>query len=212
MKLTLNEIFYSIQGESYLAGLPCVFIRLTGCHQRCVYCDTSYAFYEGHKVTVSGIFAEIQKYDCQNVLITGGEPLLQANTPFLAQFLLDRGYRVAIETGGNRPIEVLPREVIKVMDLKTPGSGESHRNRYENLTHLETKDEVKFVVVDEHDVDWSLGQIQEHQLVQRCHVSLSPTRNEFLPRVAQKILDSGLRIRLQHQFHKTIWPGMVRGV
>src|SRR3989338_10069971 len=122
--LTINEVFFSIQGESYLAGLPCIFIRLTGCHQRCVYFDTEYAFYEGKKMSLETIFEQISEYPCKNVLVTGGEPLLQSNTGLLMRKLLESGYQVSVETSGNRDISGLPREVIKIMDLKTTGSGE----------------------------------------------------------------------------------------
>lgn len=210
--LTINEIFYSIQGESYLAGLPCIFIRLTGCHQRCVYCDTEYAFFEGKKQSFAEIIEAIKKYPCKNVLITGGEPLLQQNTPLLMQLLLDLGYGVAVETGGNLDISVLPADIVVVMDLKTPASGEMHRNNTENIKHLKAKDEVKFVVMNEADIDWALAQIKQHRLDQICYVSLSPTQRELHPLVAQKILASGIKIRQQMQFHKYIWPESVRGV
>lgn len=210
-KLTINEIFYSIQGESYLSGLPCVFVRLTGCHQRCTYCDTEYAFYEGQKKTIADIFQTLSQYDCRNVLITGGEPLLQSNCGYLCEFLLKNDYRVAIETSGNLCVTKVPREVIKIMDLKTPSSGESEKNNYNNLQWLEEKDEVKFVVMNEADMKWALEQIKQHKLTQRCKVSCSPTNFSLLPQMAQVILDSGLPIRLQVQFHKLIWPKKERG-
>lgn len=210
--LTINEIFYSIQGESYLAGLPCIFIRLTGCHQRCVYCDTEYAFFEGKKQSIAEITENIKKFPCKNVLITGGEPLLQQNTPLLMQLLLDLGYAVSVETGGNLDISVLPADVVVVMDLKTPTSGEMHRNNNDNIKFLKAKDEVKFVVMNEADIDWALAQIKEHRLDQICHVSMSPTQKDLHPVVAEKILASGIKIRQQMQFHKYIWPESVGGV
>lgn len=210
-KLTINEIFYSIQGESYLSGLPCIFIRLTGCHQRCVYCDTEYAFYEGKRKTIEDIIGEIKKFPCQNVLLTGGEPLLQSNTPRLAETLLQNQYQVAIETAGNRDISILPQSVIKIMDLKTPGSGECERNNYNNLEFLEAKDEIKFVMTNDNDVDWSLKIIREKKLDQICHLSFSPANDSLLPLMADKILQSGLPIRLQVQLHKLIWPQKERG-
>lgn len=157
------------------------------------------------------ILTEVRKYDCRNILITGGEPLLQSSTPLLAQVLLDANYRVAIETSGSRPVEFLPREVIKVMDLKTPGSGETNKNRYENLRHLDSKDEVKFVVVDEADVNWSLATIREYDVTGICHVSLSPTDLKLMPMMAQKILAFGKPVRLQHQLHKLVWQQKERG-
>jgi 7-carboxy-7-deazaguanine synthase len=210
-KLTINEIFFSIQGESYLAGLPCVFVRLTGCHQRCVYCDTEYAFYEGRKMTIGAVLDEATKYAAKNVLITGGEPLLQENCPDLARAFLDRGYRVAVETGGNRDVSKLPREAVKIMDLKTPASGECERNRYENLRWLDAKDEIKFVIMNGADADWALARTRELKLHELCHVSVSPTDRGLLPLLADRILTSGLPVRLQTQFHKIVWPEKQKG-
>lgn len=210
-KLTINEIFFSIQGESYLAGLPCIFIRLTGCHQRCVYCDTEYAFFEGEKMTLEQILTEIKKYSCKNVLITGGEPLLQSNTVLLMEELIDRAYTVAVETSGNRDVSCLPREVIKVMDLKTPCSGEAQMNNYNNIKYLDSKDEIKFVVMNEQDIDWSIAMIGEKKLENICHVSVSPTSNDLNAVIADKILKSGMKIRQQVQLHKLIWPQKERG-
>ena len=209
--LTINEIFYSIQGESYLAGLPCIFVRLTGCHQRCTYCDSEYAFYEGKKVTLGEIMDQIQAFPCHNILLTGGEPLLQGNCPLLAQLLLDAGYQVAIETSGNRDISCLPLAVIKIMDLKTPASHECHRNNYDNLKFLQKQDEIKFVVMNESDTDWALDLIRDKKLEGLCHLSLSPTDKTLLPVIADRILKSGLPVRLQIQFHKMIWPQKDRG-
>ncbi len=210
-KLTINEIFHSIQGESYLAGLPFWFVRLTGCHQRCVYCDTEYAFYEGKKQTLDDILRHLQTRACQNVLLTGGEPLLQDNCGLLAEQLLERGYQVCVETGGARDVRAVPRAVVKIMDLKTPDSGECHRNRYDNLEVLEAKDEVKFVVMGQKDLDWSLDAVKQYCLIGRCHVSFSPIDRAFLPVMAEAILASGLPIRLQYQMHKLIWPEKDRG-
>lgn len=209
--LTINEIFFSIQGESYLAGLPCIFIRLTGCHQRCVYCDTEYAFYEGKKMSLEIILEEISKYPCKNILITGGEPLLQSNTPSLMQKLLESGYQVAVETSGNRDISGLPRAVIKIMDLKTPASGEVALNNYNNIGYLDAKDEVKFVVLNEQDIDWSIAMIREKKLEELCHVSVSPAAENLNQLIAEKILESGVAIRQQIQLHKLIWPHKERG-
>lgn len=210
-KLTINEIFYSIQGESYLTGLPCIFVRLTGCHQRCCYCDTEYAFYEGQKKSLTSIIDEIQKFPCSSVLLTGGEPLLQENCGVLAQALLDRHYRVAVETGGARDIRVLPNSVIKIMDLKTPASGEEKKNLYSNLEYLKAQDEVKFVLMNDSDLQWALKMVDKYSIDQLCHVSFSPTERDFLPVVAEAILKSERLIRLQVQFHKIIWPEQKRG-
>ncbi|MCP5463434.1 MAG: radical SAM protein [Deltaproteobacteria bacterium] len=211
-KLTINEIFYSIQGESYLAGLPCVFIRLTGCHQRCTYCDSEFAFYEGQKKSIAQILESIKEYPCRNVLVTGGEPLLQDNATLLMSALLQEGYHVAVETGGNRSLEKVPKEVVKVMDLKTPSSGECERNNYNNLNFILPQDEIKFVVQNSDDIDWAIETVQKYQLEQKAHVSISPTKHELLPTMAEKILESGLKIRQQVQLHKLIWPGVEHGV
>lgn len=210
-KLTIQEIFYSIQGESYLAGLPCVFVRLTGCHQRCVYCDTEYAFYGGEKMTVEEIDHRVKKFSCKNLLITGGEPLLQSNTPHLAAHFLKQGFRVAIETSGSLPIETLPKGVIRIMDLKTPGSGECDKNRYENLRHLDRSDEVKFVITNSDDMDWALATIREYRLCDLCHVSMSPIQAQLLPLMADRVLAAAMPVRVQHQLHKFIWPNKERG-
>jgi 7-carboxy-7-deazaguanine synthase len=211
-KLTINEIFHSIQGESYLSGLPFVFVRLTGCHQRCTYCDTEYAFYEGKKLSFEIILDQIQSFKCENVLITGGEPLLQCNTPDLIQLLLDTGYQVSVETSGNLSLENLPDKVVKIMDLKTPGSGECDKNNWNNIKFLGNKDEVKFVVTDEDDIDWAIATIKEYRLDTICHVSISPTDLELNTSIAEKILESSLAIRQQVQLHKLIWPNENRGI
>lgn len=211
-KLTINEIFYSIQGESYLAGLPFVFVRLTGCHQRCSYCDTEYAFYEGQKMALQDIFDKIESYNCPRVLMTGGEPLLQDNCIPFMEFLLSKGYQVNIETSGNRSLQKVPKAVVKIMDLKTPGSNEAHRNTYENLKYLDQKDEVKFVVTDQADIEWAMQTIHKHNIDQICHVSVSPTKAQLHPAIAEAILTSKKTIRQQMQFHKVIWPGVEKGV
>lgn len=210
-KLTINEIFFSIQGESYLTGLPCIFIRLTGCHQRCVYCDTEYAFYEGKKMTLGTILEKITEFPCKNVLITGGEPLLQSNTGLLMHKLLELGYKVAVETSGNRDISGLPKEVTKIMDLKTPASGEVQMNNYNNIGYLDSKDEIKFVVMNEEDIDWSIAMTREKKLDSICHVSLSPTSQNLNELIADRILKSGMTIRQQIQLHKLIWLQKERG-
>ncbi|OVE81379.1 hypothetical protein BVY03_04130 [bacterium K02(2017)] len=210
-QLKINEIFYSIQGESYLSGLPCIFIRLTGCDLRCTYCDTKYAYYDGQFMEFSEIIIKIKEYPCYNVLLTGGEPLLQKNTSKLAQKLIDLGYKVAIETSGNHDISVLPNEVVKIMDLKTPGSGEDKKNDYKNISKLTSKDEIKFVVVNNEDTHWAIKQIKENNLDQRCHVSISPTDHKLHPSIADEVLNSGRKIRHQFQMHKVIWPNREKG-
>lgn len=211
-QLTINEIFYSIQGESYLAGLPFVFVRLTGCHQRCTYCDSEYAFYEGRKMTLQQILDKVATFPCKRVLITGGEPLLQSQAPILMQELLKLNYTVSVETGGNRDISVVPDGVIKIMDLKTPASGECERNNYDNLNHLNPTDEIKFVIANESDIPWAMEQIKSRKLDELCHVSLSTTDLKLNATIAKSILDSGITIRQQIQLHKLIWPESKRGV
>lgn len=210
--VTVNEIFYSIQGESYLAGLPCIFIRLTGCDQRCVYCDTEYAFYEGEKISFSDILSKIKEYPCDNVLMTGGEPLLQSNTLNLIEVLLDQGYQVSVETSGGRDVSGVPKKANIIMDLKTPSSGEEKRNNLDNLTYLKKTDEIKFVVMNEADISWALDMTREKKLTELCHVSLSPVQRELNIKIADGILNSGLKVRQQNQLHKIIWPDQKRGV
>lgn len=204
--LKINEIFYSIQGESYLSGLPFIFVRLTGCHQRCVYCDTQYAFYEGKEIELENILDQIQSYPTKNILITGGEPLLQVHVIELMNILIQRGYRVCLETSGSLSVGLIPQDVIKVMDIKTPGSGESQNNDYRNIDYLTIKDEIKFVVTNSEDIDWSLDRIMQYNLDKRCHVSLSPVDANLNVILAEKILASGLQARQQIQLHKLIWP------
>jgi 7-carboxy-7-deazaguanine synthase len=157
------------------------------------------------------ILDAITAYPCRNVLLTGGEPLLQDNVPLLAEILLERGYRVAVETGGNRDISRLSRKVVKILDLKTPSSGECERNNYENLRHITANDEIKFVVMNESDTDWAIQETQQRSLTKLCRVSFSPTDRVLLPMLAEKILKSGLEIRLQTQLHKLIWPEKRKG-
>src|SRR5262245_61028870 len=153
--LRVNEIFHSIQGESTHAGRPCVFVRLTGCNLRCVWCDTAYAFHEGNALSVDDVLQRVASYDCGLVELTGGEPLLQAEAIPLMRALLDRGYEVLLETGGSLPIEAVPEGVRRIVDVKCPGSGESHRNRWENLDVLRPGDELKFVIANREDFDWA---------------------------------------------------------
>ncbi|RMF67513.1 MAG: radical SAM protein, partial [Calditrichaeota bacterium] len=177
MKIT--EIYLSIQGESSYAGLPCVFVRTTGCNLRCVWCDTEYAFYGGKQMTVDQVVKEVQKHDCKLVEITGGEPLLQKEVPHLAERFLELGYTVLVETSGERDVSVLDPRVVKIMDLKCPGSGESHRNRWENLQHLTPRDEVKFVIKDREDYEWAVAAVKEHGLEGRVGLLFSPVFGEL---------------------------------
>lgn len=212
--LTVNEIFYSIQGEATRAGSPCVFVRLTACDLRCSWCDTEYAFYEGRKQALDEVIAEVERYDCRLVEITGGEPLLQDDVYPLMESLIARGHTVMLETGGHRSIARVPREVIKIIDVKCPGSGESDKNHWENLTALRGGDEVKFVVKDRADYEFARDVIRRHDLpVRVAAVLLSPVHGVLDPQeLAAWILGDHLPVRLQLQVHKLIWPTHTRGV
>jgi 7-carboxy-7-deazaguanine synthase len=212
--LVINEIFLSIQGESTHAGRPCAFVRLTGCNLRCNYCDTEYAFHEGRRMSVGEIIARLDGYGCRLVEITGGEPLLQDGVHGLIEALLARGYTVMIETSGASDVSPLDARVIKIMDLKCPGSGEASRNLWSNLGHLSARDEIKFVISDRADYEWARATIREHHLESRVNaVLLSCAFGRLEPaRLAAWMLEDRLPARLQLQMHKHIWPPDTRGV
>lgn len=211
--MIINEIFYSIQGESSYMGRPCVLVRLTGCPLRCVYCDTKYSFYEGKKMTVDEVLEVVRSYRCPLVEITGGEPLAQKDVYPLMERLLEEGYEVLLETSGALDVSRVPRGVVKIMDLKGPGSGEVHRNRFENIEHLSPKDEVKFVIADDRDYLWAKEVLEEHCLPQRCQVLFSPVFGQLDPKeLAEWVLKDHLPVRMQLQLHKLIWGPDVRGV
>jgi 7-carboxy-7-deazaguanine synthase len=214
LMLTVNEIFYSIQGESTRAGLPCVFVRLTACDLRCSWCDTPYAFHEGHKQSVDEVVAAVERHDCPLVEITGGEPLLQADVYPLMRQLLDRGHTVMVETGGHRSIAEVPPEVIRIVDVKCPGSGESAKNHWPNLDLLQPHDEVKFVIQDRGDYEFARHVVQRHELVGRtAAVLFSPVHHVLdSKQLAAWILEDRLAVRLQVQVHKYVWGPEVRGV
>ena len=213
-KLTINEIYFSVQGESTWAGLPCVFIRLTFCDLRCTYCDTEYAFYDGKKQTLGEIVAAVMQYDCPLIEITGGEPLLQKNVLPLMTMLADAGRTVLLETSGAHDISAVDSRVHRIMDLKTPGSGEVERNLYSNIEQLTERDEVKFVIGSREDYEWSCAQVREHSLAQRCRAVLfSPIFGRIDPRqIVEWILADKLPVRFQLQMHKFIWTPTQRGV
>ena len=212
--LTINEIYCSIQGESTWVGLPCVFVRLTFCDLRCNYCDTAYAFYEGRKLTLPEIVELVITYQCPLVEITGGEPLLQKNVLPLMTQLCDRGLTVLIETSGAHDISRIDPRVHRIMDLKTPGSGECQRNHYENVAWLTRRDEVKFVIGSREDYLWSKEQVEKFQLEERCGTVLfSPIFGRIEPReIVEWILEDKLRVRFQLQLHKFIWAPETKGV
>lgn len=211
--LKINEIFFSIQGESTHAGLPCVFVRLTGCNLRCAWCDTAYAFHEGRRMTVAEVVTQVEGFGCSLVEITGGEPLLQPEVIPLLQELLARGYRVLIETGGSLPIDAIPEGVSRIVDVKCPGSGESHRNQWENLRGLRQGDELKFVLADRRDYEWASSQIRERGLAGRCPILFSPVHGQLDPaQMSHWVLQDRLPVRVQLQLHKYLWPEVLRGV
>ena len=211
--LRINEIFHSIQGESRHAGRPCVFVRLTGCNLRCVWCDTAYAFEEGEDAAVGAIADRVAAFGTPYVLVTGGEPLAQDGVHDLIAELLERGHELAIETGGSLDIAPLDRRVMVVLDLKCPGSGMGDRNLWKNLDHLKPGDEVKFVVNDRADYEWAREVIRGRRLPEPCGVLLSPVHGALHPRpLAEWLLADRLPARLQVQLHKYIWPADMRGV
>lgn len=188
-------------------GIPTVFVRLTGCPLRCVYCDTAYAFSGGESMELEEILKRVASWDCRHVTVTGGEPLAQPECLDLLKSLCDRGHEVSLETGGAMPVEEVDPRVCIVMDLKTPGSRESHRNRYENLQHLRATDQVKFVICDRKDYEWSMWQVRKYGLAERIDdVLFSPSHEELDPaQLAQWILDDRLPVRMQIQLHKLLW-------
>jgi 7-carboxy-7-deazaguanine synthase len=212
--LTINEIFYSIQGESTYAGRPCVFVRLTACDLRCSWCDTTYAFHEGHKRPLDDVLAEVERFDCPLVEVTGGEPLLQEEVYPLMQALLERGRTVMLETGGHRSTARVPDPVVTILDVKCPGSGEAHRNDWSNLDRLRRHDEVKFVVKDRADYEYARDVIRRHQLAGRAAaIHLSPVHGVLDSKtLAEWVLADNLRARVQLQIHKFIWDPGTRGV
>ena len=212
--LTVNEIFHSVQGESTRAGCLCVFVRLTACDLRCSWCDTPYAFHEGRKMSVDEVVAEADRYGCPLVEITGGEPLLQEDVYELMDRLLARGRTVLLETGGHRPIARVPHAVVKVIDVKCPGSGEADKNDWSNLGRLAPHDEIKFVIKDRADYDYARDVIGRRGLPNRCAAILfSPVHGVLDPKaLSQWMLEDGVPARLQLQLHKYIWTPDTRGV
>jgi 7-carboxy-7-deazaguanine synthase len=202
----ITEIFYSLQGESRTVGLPTVFVRLTGCPLRCGYCDTEYAFYGGEKRDVSDIVAEVLSYNPKYVCVTGGEPLAQPGCIPLLTALCDEGLEVSLETSGAMDVSSVDTRVVKVMDLKTPASGEESKNRYDNIGFLTAQDQIKFVIVNKTDYDWAKAQLAEHDLIDRAEVLFSPIHGELEPaQLAEWIIDDNLPVRMQIQMHKYLW-------
>jgi 7-carboxy-7-deazaguanine synthase len=212
--LTINEIFHSVQGESTYAGRPCVFVRLTACDLRCSWCDTPYAFYEGSKRPLEAILAEVGRYACPLVEITGGEPLLQEDVYPLMEALVAQGRTVLLETGGHRSTERVPEQVRTILDVKCPGSGEAHRMDWSNLERLRPHDEVKFVIRDRSDYEYAGDVMRRHDLDRRAAaIHFSPVHGELSPRtLSEWVLADELPVRVQLQIHKIIWDPQTRGV
>jgi len=212
--LTINEIFYSVQGESTYAGRPCVFVRLTACDLRCSWCDTPYAFYEGKKQDVEAVLAAVDGYGCPLVEVTGGEPLLQEDVYPLMEGLLGRGRTVLLETGGHRSTSRVPEAVVTILDVKCPGSGEATHNDWSNLERLRPHDEVKFVIKDREDYVYARDVIARHDLVRRAAaIHVSPVHGVMNPRLLSEwVLADHLPVRVQLQLHKYIWDPATRGV
>ena len=211
--LTVNEIFHSIQGESRRAGDPCVFVRLTACDLRCTWCDTPYAFYEGRKMSIDDVLQSVDGYGCQLVEITGGEPLLQDDVYELMDRLLAGGRTVMLETGGHRPIDRVPRDVIKIVDVKCPGSGEAAKNDWRNLERLAPHDEVKFVIADRADYEFARDVVCRRLTDRAGAVLFSPVHGELDPKtLSEWVLADRIRVRVQLQIHKLIWTPETRGV
>jgi 7-carboxy-7-deazaguanine synthase len=211
--MKINEIYQSIQGESSYVGLPCVFVRLTYCNLRCSYCDTAYAFYEGTDMELGDVLKAIERYRCSLVEITGGEPLLQKEVFKLMDELISRKYTVLLETGGSIDVGAVNPQVIKIMDLKCPSSGESDRNNYYNLDKLQPHDELKFVIGNRDDYVWSKHMLEQHRLQERFRVLFSTVFQKLSPRqLVEWILEDDLKVRFQLQAHKYIWDPNLKGV
>lgn len=213
LTLKINEIYYSLQGESTHSGRPCVFIRLTHCNLRCSYCDTEYAFYDGTEMLLSDIVEMVKSYDCPLVEVTGGEPLIQKNVLPLMRELCDIGFEVLLETAGHMDISATDPRVKRIMDIKCPSSGESEKILWENIDYLKNEDEVKFVVGRQEDLEFAKEIIEKYKIYNRCPVIISPVFNKLYNlEIAEWILQNHLPVRMQIQLHKVIWETTARGV
>ena len=213
MSLKINEIYYSVQGESTHAGRPCIFIRLTYCNLRCSYCDTEYAFYDGKDMEITDIMSEIKRWDCNLIEVTGGEPLFQDECIDLLNELVNSSYEVMLETGGSLSISDVPKIVVKIVDFKCPSSGMVKKNLWSIVDDLQAHDEVKFVIGNREDFDWAKDRITEYSLDKICTLLFSPTFGEIDPQqIVEWILAENLPVRMQLQMHKMIWSPEEKGV
>jgi 7-carboxy-7-deazaguanine synthase len=211
--LRVNEIFKSIQGESTYAGIPCIFVRLTGCNLRCSYCDTAYAYDEGLVISLSEIIERVKRYECRNVCITGGEPLLQENINKMINLLKKNHFNVYIETNGSQNIDILPKGIVRIVDIKCPGSGMEHETDWQNIERLKRKDEVKFIISSKRDYEWAKEITKKYKIVDRTTVLFGLAHGKLKPKtLAGWILKDGLDVRLQLQLHKIVWPDKTRCV
>ena len=213
MNLKINEIYYSIQGESSFSGLPCIFIRLTYCNLRCSYCDSEYTFHNGEKMDIKDIINQIKQYPCKLVQVTGGEPLFQKNCINLLKTLVEEQYNVLLETSGSLSIEKVPKEVINIIDFKCPSSKMQKKNLWENLDYIKTNDQIKFVIGNKEDYEWTKDKIYKYNLDKKCEILISPVYNNIKSeQIVNWILKDNLKVRFQIQLHKEIWPEEKRGV
>ena len=213
MSLKVNEIYYSIQGESTHVGRPCIFIRLTYCNLRCTYCDTEYAFYEGKDIEISEIMATIKQWNCNLVEVTGGEPLFQDECIDLLNELTNQNYEVLLETGGSLSISDVPIEIVRIVDFKCPSSGMEKKNLWSIVNDLQPHDEVKFVIGDREDFDWAIDMLNKYSLNEKCSILFSPTFGKIDPSlIVEWILEGDIPVRMQLQMHKHIWESEGKGV
>ena len=213
MSLKVNEIYYSIQGESTHVGRPCIFIRLTYCNLRCTYCDTEYAFYEGKDIEIPEIMAEIKQWNCNLVEVTGGEPLFQDECIDLLNELTNQNYEVLLETGGSLSISDVPIEIVRIVDFKCPSSGMEKKNLWSIVNDLQPHDEVKFVIGDREDFDWAKEMLNKYSLNEKCSILFSPTFGKIDPSlIVEWILEGDIPVRMQLQMHKLIWGSERKGV
>ena len=213
MKLKINEIYYSVQGESTFMGKPCIFIRLTYCNLRCSYCDSEYTFHEGKDMYIKDIIKKIEEYPCNLVEVTGGEPLFQKNCIILLSELVKRKYKVLLETSGSLSIENVPKQVINIIDFKCPSSKMEKKNLWDNINFIKDNDQIKFVIGNKEDYEWTKNKISKYNLDSKCEILLSPVYKKIEPKqIVDWILKDNLNVRFQMQLHKEVWPESVRGV